>query len=64
MHLARLQATATGLSTWEELPVNIILAMNLFLAKMQIHGLQTLQRLSASLGIPHFTSFPGDYDVQ
>lgn len=64
MHLTRLQATATGPNTWEELPVNVIMTMNLFLAKMQIPGPQTHQRLSASLGIPHFTSFPDDYDVQ
>lgn len=33
VHVAHLQATATGPKTWEELPVNIIMAMNLLLVK-------------------------------
>lgn len=58
-----LQATSAGSNTWELLPFNIIKTTELFLVKMQIPEPQINQKLSASLGILHFTSFPDDYDM-
>ena len=64
MFFAHLQATATGPNTWEELSFNIIMTINVVLVKMQNPGPWTNPKQSASLGILHFTSFPGDRDAQ